>query len=255
MSQPAHVFDVTTAEFQQRVLDGSRNIPVLVDFWAAWCGPCKALAPVLEKLADDYAGRFLLAKVDTDAERDLAVAAGVRSLPTVRLFVDGAPVAEFMGAQPESAVRAFLDQHLPVSEAGSGALDAVAALVESEDLDGAREALQAADERLRDGAAGRALAARIELLETAGAAPPEPQLRERVARDPGDLEASFLLALADALAGRHREAMDALLAILTRNRGFREDGARRSLLLVFDLLGADSPLVADYRRRLASALN
>ena len=162
MSATPFTIDVTTADFASRVLEHSRQSPVLVDFWATWCGPCKALTPVLERLAAEAGGRFILAKVDTDAERELAAANGIRSLPTVRLFVDGAPVAEFMGAQPEHAVRAFLDQHLPPADGAD--LDTVASLLEAGDLDAAAQALADLPTALLDGSRGQSLRARIQLL-------------------------------------------------------------------------------------------
>ena len=253
MNAPPAVFDVTGAGFQSQVLDASRRTPVLVDFWAAWCAPCKALAPVLERLAHEYEGRVLLAKVDTDAERELAAAHGVRSLPTVRLFVDAEPVAEFMGAQPESAVRAFLDRHLP--PAAGGPLDALAAALDDGDLDAASAALAALPEGLRDSAAARGLGARLALLRATVDPPGEPELRARAEADPSDLEARFQLALRDATGGRPEQAMDALLAIASRSRAFRDDGAREALLQVFAMLGADDPRVVECRRRLASALH
>jgi putative thioredoxin len=253
MSNPNAVFDVDTAAFQASVLDASSRTPVLVDFWAAWCGPCKALTPVLERLAAQAGGRYVLAKVDTDANRELAAANGIRSLPTVRLFVNGQAVAEFMGAQPEAVVRQFLREHLPQHE--DDALVAIGALLDEGALARARQDLDALEPQVRESAPALSLAARLEFLTMAGDAPPEQALRERVDGDPTDLDARFLLSVRHAAAARYTEAMDGFLAVLSRERGFRDDGARRALLQVFTVLGPGDPLVALYRGRLASTLN
>ena len=112
MSESSFVFNADAASFQSLVIDASHRVPVLVDFWAQWCGPCRALAPVLEKLANEFQGRFLLVKIDTDREQEVARQFGIRSLPTVKVFKDGSAVDEFLGAQPESQVRALLERHL-----------------------------------------------------------------------------------------------------------------------------------------------
>ena len=121
MSEPDYSFDVTTDQFEVEVLQKSHQLPVLVDFWAAWCGPCRTLKPMLEQLATAYAGAFLLAKVNTEEEQELAAHFGIRSLPTVKLFKDGAAVDEFMGALPEEAVRELLDRHLQAAPPPSDA--------------------------------------------------------------------------------------------------------------------------------------
>ena len=113
MSPSPHIADVTQQTFESLVLAKSREIPVLADFWAAWCGPCKQLMPVLAKLADEYGGKFFLAKINSDTEQPLAARYGVKSLPTVKLFRNGQVVEEFMGAQPEKTIRALLDRHIP----------------------------------------------------------------------------------------------------------------------------------------------
>lgn len=255
MSATAPVFDVDTAGFQQAVLDASCQTPILVDFWASWCGPCKALGPVLERLANESDGAFRLAKVDTDAERELAAANGIRSLPTVRLFIDGAPVAQFMGAQPESAVRAFLQQHLPAAPVDSTATSNIEALLREGRADDARAALAALPEAARDTSAVRCLALRAELTHELAAYPARDPLAARVTADPGDLDARYLLSMHQAGAGQFSEALEGLLLVLRRNRTLREDGARREMLRVFDALGASDPLVVRYRGLLASALN
>lgn len=255
MSVTAPVFDVDTASFQQAVLEGSRSSPILVDFWASWCAPCKALGPVLERLAQASAGAFRLAKVDTDAERELAAANGIRSLPTVRLFVDGAPVAEFMGAQPESAVRAFLQQHLPAAPVDEAATAAIEALLRAGRADAARTALDALPQAARATPAARCLSLRVDLAQELAAAPALDVLQARVSADPGDLDARYLLSMHQASAGDFAPALDGLLLVLRRNRTLHDDGARRGMLRMFEALGANDPLVIRYRGQLASALH
>jgi len=255
VSATAPVFDVDTAGFQQAVLDASRLSPILVDFWASWCAPCKALGPVLERLAQASAGGFRLAKVDTDAERELAAANGIRSLPTVRLFIDGAPVAEFMGAQPESAVRAFLQQHLPAAPVDEAATAAIEALLREGRADAARMALDALPEAARDTPAVRCLSLRVDLAQELAAAPALEVLQARVSADPGDLDARYLHSMHQASAGDFAQALDGLLLVLRRNRTLRDDGARRGMLRVFEALGANDPLAIRYRGLLASALH
>lgn len=255
VSAAAPVFDVDAASFQQAVLDASCDTPILVDFWAAWCGPCMALGPLLERLALDSAGAFRLAKVDTDAQGELAAAHGIRSLPTVRLFVDGTPVAQFMGAQPESAVRAFLQQHLPAAAVDDAAIEAIAALLHENRADEALAALAALPEAARATPVPRCLALRAQLLREVQSAPALELLQARVEDAPGDLEAHYLLAMRHASAGRFAAALEHLLLVLSRDRALREDGARRAMLQVFDALGASDPLVVRYRTLLASALH
>jgi len=248
------VFDVPASEFHSLVVETSHGTPVLVDFWASWCGPCKALAPVLEKLAGEASGRFLLAKVDTDANQELAAAQGVRSLPTVRLYVDGEPIAEFMGAHPESFVRGFLDQHLP-SATDTGAIAGIAAFIDRGDADGARTALSALEEHQRNDARVGQLSARLAFMEEARDAEPRDRLELALTADPQNLDARYDLAVRDAAEGRFEEAMDALLLVLARNRQFREDAPRQAILRLFSALGEADPRVIAFRGRLASALH
>ncbi|MBU1264075.1 MAG: co-chaperone YbbN [Gammaproteobacteria bacterium] len=276
-----HALDVGLADFQQHVLDESKHRPVLVDFWAPWCGPCKSLKPVLEKLAAEYGGKFLLAKVNSDDNQELATRYGVRGIPSVKAFVDGEPVDEFSGALPESEVRAFLDRLVPgpaeelraqaaeLRLAGdmSGALQVLADASRIDPahigvrLDAAEIMLDLneADEtrRLIAGVADDAdsrvpqLKARLQFMGAAGE--DEAALAARVAANENDLEARLKLAQLRVAAGQYEAGMDQLLEIVRRDRSFGDDIGRKTLLSVFDLLGGGE-LSSRYRRMLASLL-
>ncbi len=286
MNAAANILSVTQADFAEKVLAKSQELPVLVDFWADWCGPCHMLMPVLQRLVDAYAGGFVLAKVNTDQEQALAAQYGVRSLPTVKLFKDGAVVDEFMGVQSEQAIRELLDRHVQrasdeqrlaareARQAGDaeralGILrEALAAdadnhavrleladlLLERGDAGQAREHIQALPHDKRQEPAAKALLAKAGFVEVAAAAPAVEPLASRLETDPGDLEARHGLAAHWALAGRYDAAMDQLLELMKRDRGFREDAGRQGLLAVFDLLGADDQRVRVYRSKMASLL-
>ena len=279
----AHAVDVSSATFEHEVLEASKQAPVVVDFWAPWCGPCRALGPVLEKLAAAYGGRFKLAKINSDENQDLAAAFGVRSIPTVIGFRDGRPVSQFLGAVPESQARAFIDKLLPspsqIEQARAAALrkagdanGAALALRRALELDAANDAarLDLAEILIELGRAAEAtplldevrpdvdLDARIAALRAAAAfaesAADEGGLRRRLASNPADHEAR--LALAGAYAGkrRYREALDELLEIVRRQRDWNDGVARKQALNIFNLAGDQPELVSEYRRKLASAL-
>ncbi len=285
MSQSPHIIEVDSSNFAEVVLQGSAERPVLVDFWAAWCNPCQMLMPILAKLADEYQGQFLLAKVDTDANQDLALQYGVRSLPTVKLFKDGQPVDEFMGALPESAVREFLDRHIPresqrlhaealvaqqrgdlaearrlLTEAhgmdpnnGDITADLAALLAEEGEVERAEELLQALPREERGKARPAGLLARLEFARQARDLPPAAELEERLRDDPDNLELRYQLAVSHLALGDYDSAMQQLLDIMARDRGFRDDLARKTLLKVFDMLG-DDPRVDQYRRKMFNLL-
>ncbi len=274
--------DVNLADFQQNVLEESRHRPVVVDFWAPWCGPCKSLKPILEKLAAEYGGKFLLVKVNSDDNQELATRYGVRGIPSVKAFINGEPVDEFSGALPEDEVRVFLDRLLPspaedmrgqaagLRAAGdaSGALqkladasrldpahvgvrlDATEIMLDLGEADEARRLLG----NLTDDADPRVaqLRARLQFMGEMGE--DEAALTARVAKNENDLEARLKLANLHVASGRYEAGMDQLLEIIGRDRGFEDDVGRKTLLSVFDLLAGD-PLVSQYRRKLASVLN
>lgn len=280
-----HSIDVTSADFDREVVDASRRVPVVVDFWAPWCGPCRALKPILEKLAAEYDGKFVLAKVNTDENPDIAARYDVRGIPNVKAFVDGRLASEFTGAQPESAVRRFLDSLVPspgealrraaqadIARSDTGAaetklqeaialetgnaaarIDLAGLLAARGDLAGAEAALVAIPEHLRDERA-TAIATRIALERKRARLGDAATLKKEVAAHPEDLDAR--LAYADRLAAdeRYRDALDELLEVVRRDRADRREQARKAILEVFKL-ATDSPeLVREYRRELATAL-
>ncbi|HQT30815.1 MAG TPA: thioredoxin [Thiobacillus sp.] len=274
--------DVNLPDFQAAVLDESRSRPVVVDFWAPWCGPCKSLKPILEKLAAEYSGKFRLVKVNADDNQALSQQYGVRGIPAVKAFVDGEMVDEFSGALPEADVRAFLDRLIPgpaeelraQAAAARAAGDPSAALQLLADaskldpqhvgirLDAAEIMLdlKEADEAQRllgsvaDDADPRVaqLKARLQFLGAADA--DEAALQARIAADSNDLEARLALANLAIAGQRYEDGMEQLLEIVRRDRGFQDDIGRVTLLSVFNLLGGGE-LVSRYRRLLATTLN
>ncbi|WP_298573655.1 thioredoxin [uncultured Luteimonas sp.] len=279
-----HVFDATTAGFETEVLQKSLEVPVLVDFWAEWCGPCKTLGPILEKLAGEYHGAFLLAKVDTEKEPQIAGAFQIRSIPTVFLVKDGQILDGFQGALAEGQVRQFLQHHgiepgEPVEEAPAEAApldphaevarlrEAVAAEPGQDELrlDLALALLQtgaaAEAERLLDALPAnlstddRAVRARARLGFAAllAEAPPVAALEAAIAADPGDLRARHLLGVHRIVGGDPEAGLQQFLEMLQRDRGFDDGLPRRALIDAFRILD-DAELVGRYRRRMASLL-
>lgn len=260
---------------------------VLVDFWATWCAPCQTLMPLLARLADEYQGKFFLAKVNTDKEQKLAAQHGIRSLPTVKLFRNGSAVDGFMGAQPERAVRALLDKYAP-SESGTlidnavlaqqagDTATALALLQQALAADPANDRAMIALARVqvalarvaeaeqtlatlspaaRDQPEAVALRAGMEFARLAETSPSLPELEQAVSANPTDTEARYRLSARQVLAGRHEAAIQNLLEIVRRDRKYRDDAGRKALLAVFQLLGNNHELVKKYRPLLANALN
>jgi len=278
----AAVKDVNESGFAAQVIERSREVPVVVDFWAAWCGPCRVLGPIIEREVVAHDGRIELVKVDVDANPGLASRYDVRGIPAVKAFSGGEVTREFVGLQSADFLRRWLADLAP--SPARQALDAAAALAGQGDRAGAESALRAL---LGDAEVGGAAAlALAELLLAAGRADDAEAVlasidsrsphadgaegaRRRVtfardaaafggraaavaavARDPGDLDARFALASAHAAALEWELALAELLELVKRSRKFRDDGARRAMLAIFDHLGQQHPMVSDYRRQL-----
>jgi putative thioredoxin len=276
--------DVGEEDFEAAVLDRSTEVPVLVDFWAPWCGPCRVLGPVLEKLASEYAGEFLLAKVNVDENPTLAGALGIQSIPAVKLFRDGQIASEFTGALPEPMVREFLSKFLP-SAADKQAQEAVqleheGKISEAKNLyesvlksepNNARALLGLGRVLANEGNVSQALEqldkvpivaderkeadrliARLKLQQ--GGAQDASALRAKLQSNPDDLGTRFELAQALAGMEKYEEALSEFLTIIKTDRGFRDDGARKAMIQIFEVLGPENPLTDKFRAELARVL-
>ena len=287
MSDLPHVFDATTETFETAVLQKSLQTPVLVDFWATWCGPCKTLGPMLEKLAGEYHGAFELAKVDVDKEQQIAAAFQIRSVPTVFLVKGGQIVDGFPGAVPEGQLREFLSQHGVVPLEADPTADApeaeVAPLDPQAQVDVLRAGIAAEPDKeelkldlalalLQTGATAEATAlidnlpanlstddravrarARLEFAGALQDAPAAEVLEARIAANGDDLQARHLRGVQLLLSGEDAAALEQFLDMLRRDRSF-EDGRPRKLLIDAFKVIEDEDLVGQYRRRMASLL-
>jgi len=262
MADAAYKIVATTGNFMTDVVEASADKPVLVDFWAPWCGPCQAVMPMLERLADEYAGRFVLAKVNTDEQQPLAQHFGIRSIPTLLLVHHGEVAEQLVGAQPEQTVRALLDRYLEAPaapeppEPDPARPDRVAAQrLQARDVPGATAAIEALAALEPEQPQLPSLRARLMFLEAATARPDVPALRTALEHNPADGESRHALAAHHALAGDYGTALSEWLELMRRDRRFGDDLARRSLLMAFDVLGPADELVAAYRRRMAALLH
>lgn len=284
-----HSCDVSVADFDDKVLAASQRVPVLVDFWAPWCQPCRILKPILEKLAAEYEGKFILAKVNSDENQELSMQYGVRGIPAVKAFVGGQLVDEFTGALPEPQIREFLDRLIPspaeplrrealaayargdleaarktMAEAinldprnDNSYLDYIEMSLDAGVFDEAKELLDVVADRARDKARVASLQARLQLAQ-AGGGVDTAELQAQLAADPANLDAR--LALSNALAATHdyRGALENLLEIVRRDRNWNEQAGRKTMLTLFTLLSAQpqfDDLVREFRVALARTLN
>ena len=275
------MIDVTIQNFEAEVIEASMTTPVLVDFWAPWCGPCKSLGPILEKVEEAYAGRFKLVKINSDDEQQLAAAFGIRSIPTCVLLMGGQPVDGFMGALPESQVKAFLDKHLPPAEEPEpevvepepaappvGSEDALAALAQAvadkPDDDNTRfdfikallllgrsdDAKVAFAPVIAKAAAVRKLEAlqhwmnALDVVDNAYE-PADAALAARIAANKRDFDARYELAQHHMAAQRWTAAMDELLEILMRDKAWNSDLARKTYVAILEIIDVPKPKVAE----------
>lgn len=271
------VYDVNTQNFVSDVVQRSAEVPVLVDFWAEWCGPCKTLTPILEKLAMAYQGRFVLAKIDSEKNPELAAQFQIRSIPAVKLVIGGKIVAEFQGVQPEADIIRFIEHYCPAPEKDLFTL-AQELLAEGETAD----ALAVIDEllsrepghlkaiplkaqlliqlkRWQDASAfldtvsfpeSEALKKQLTMFEEARGFGSIEALKASAFNDPSNLNGIYKLAMVLALEGLFQESLEQMLVILAKNKNWEEGKVRRTMLGLFELLGIHHPLSDEYRRRM-----
>lgn len=284
--QSEWIVDGTVENFQQVVVDGSMDRLIVIDFWAEWCGPCKQLAPILEKLAVDYAGKFMLVKVDTEAQQQLAAAFGVQSIPFVVAFLNGQPVSQFAGVKPEEEIKEWLKPLLPSPvdllydegqklevvdplnalqklqealelepEHAPSKILMARILTEQNRLDEARKQLESLQARGYLEPEAQQILSQLEVREAAGEAGDVTQAREAAAADPENVELQLQLADTLAVAGKFEEAFQICLDWVEKDKyGENATQAKETMVKLFDMAGPSSELVSTYRRKLATML-
>lgn len=289
MSNSPYVFEATMDNFQQDVMEASSKTPILIDVWAEWCAPCKQLMPLLEKLADEYKGGFMLAKVNADEQQQLTGSLGVRSLPTVILVKDGQAVDGFNGALQESEIRKVLDKHIEMPEDEEAPYDkahrlweegdveaALAVLTEMNrsdpddlkvlidlaqlkaelgDLETAEQVLESLPPEEKMQHQAKQLAARLKFLRASAELPPIHELEDALDKDPKDPNALHLLALLHILQENNAEAMELLIRLMRVDSKYKDEVAKTTLIELFDKLGNNNADVRTYRRKLYTLMH
>lgn len=280
------MIDTTLSSFERDVIEASMEVPVLLDFWAPWCGPCKTLGPLLERLEREYGGRWKLVKVNSDTNPELVASFNLKSIPYAVAFVDGNAVAQFMGAQPEAYVRAFLDRIIPnpgqlehraareamvlgqhsvaedllknaiaLDPANDGArIDMIRLLLDRGDMDDARAHFALLSPRAEQQSNYSTVKTRMDALEVAATLPPADVLERRVRIDGNDLQARLELAELHIAHQAYAPALEQLLEITRRDRAFEDDIGRRKMVEVFDIAAEQADLVTEYRGKLSAIL-
>ena len=286
MSESPFIIDLTLENFEQVVLRDSQQTPVLIDFWASWCQPCQILMPLLSKLAEEYQGKFILAKLNTEEQQEIAAQFGIRSIPTVKLFKDGAQVDEFAGALPENDIRTFLDKHIPRETNSvlpqaehmmamgqfSDALELLAPAQAADpnnyliliamakahaalgNLEAAKFAIDALPEDQQSSPEISKIRGQLHFAELA----PDPAsitaAEAALEKDPNDHPSRYTLALRDITQGQIESAIQQLLGIMMRELNWNDDTARKTLIQLLDMLG-DDPIVNQARRQMFNLMH
>lgn len=280
------IIDVTDSDFQEKVIEQSRTVPVVVDFWAPWCGPCRMIGPVLERLANEANGAWILAKLNVDHNPQTAGRYGIQGIPAVKGFRDGQVAAEFVGAVPEPQIRRFVDQLVP-SRADGLAVEARAmektgnearaeelyrqalredgnhpaallglgrVLFQQDRYDEALSTLQRVPMGRPERTEAESWIAKAGFRQQAALSGGEIEARRKLAANPDDLDARLALSAAQAAKGSYREALEGLMEVVRRDRGTYRDQARRNMISLFAMLGDDHELTQEYRPQLAILL-
>jgi len=288
MTNSQYSFDIDPSNFEQIVLKGDPNTPILVTFWASRDQASEQLVPILIKLAAEYEGKFILAKIDAQAQQAIASQFGIRSVPTVKLVKNGGIADEFSGVLSEQEVRDFLTKHIPPEAADplqaqveglieQGQADAALQLLEASEIDASEKPqltlthaklltangeIEKAELKLsslsaeeQEGQEAKGLRARFFFAQIASESPDPAALQQRLAEDPKDSEASYQLAAHNVMINQLEAALDLLLNIMRTDRQYEDDGARKTMLRIFDILGSDNPLTGQYRNRIFNILH
>ena len=287
MSGISNIIEVNEADFHSRVIEKSGQVPVLVDFWADWCAPCKMMLPVLESLAGEFGDQLVIAKVDTERERGLAEQNGIRSLPTLRIYRHGEVVEEVLGAQSEAVLRPLIETYIEresdrqlqsavelnrqgktvqalqlIEKAYQGdpdnsriPLEYARLCIESNKPERADEILQAMPRDLRESDEAKRLGAVLEFTKVSSSAAQVESLQASLENDPGQSQVRYQLAARQVLSADYDNALNNFLELLKRDRNYADGAAQRGMLAIFDILGDQDERVTRFRRQMFTLLH